>query len=623
MNSSISRRTFAAGIAVAGVASAGIANQALAMSSAKTDGTKKSSAAAESSTKSTVSKAGVYLPGGDVRNADGQAAWDEQPASVADKVASTESFDVVVVGGGNAGVIGALEAAQLGAKVVVLEQSDANTMWAGDIDACDSQLQKEAGVEADKEYVIHDLVRYASGKCDENLIRLWAYNAGAFVDWYQEQLQSKGLDVMVDTIKKRFYPENFYFTNTYHTAYQPPLQPTDNHMGSEVAMPALLELFAEAGGTMTYHAKVVELVQPDGPGTAVTGVIAQMEDGTYTQYDAAKGVLLACGGFLGNKDMMDQLGVVSHKYCSNHVGGEGRNGDGIKLAHWAGAAMDDSFAGSMLIFDRGCITSGGDGDLGGQGGGNPAFWWPGSQPFLFVNQKGQRFCNEDEPYDFKFNLVAQQPGHYAWQIFDDTSWDDVVSFGTTICSRLVAQEGAKNCNLLGQFHPCVDEADWRATYIDPNVKNGNLIKCDTLEELAEAMGMDENATKNFLETVERYNELASKGVDEDHGKAPWRLSNIDQPPYYAAKMAGWALATLGGIRVNADMQAITADGEPIPGLYIGGLDSGNFFNGNYPQLYGGLCMSHAISFAWLAARSMMGEEYPVPMASCHAAYANC
>lgn len=549
-----------------------------------------------------------------------QVPWDEKPASVADQVAAVEDHEIVIVGGGNAGVICALEAAQLGADVVVLEKSNANTMWAGDIDACDSTLQKHAGVEADKEYVIHDLVRYANGKCDENLIRLWAYNAGAFVDWYQEQLQKKGLDVMVDTIKKQFWPEGFYFTNTYHTAYRPPLEETANPMGSEVAIPALLELYAEAGGAMLYNTKVVELVQPDGPNTQVTGVIAQTEDGSYVQYNASKGVVLCCGGFLGNKDMMDQLGVVSHKFCSNHVGGDGRDGDGIKLAHWAGAAMDDSFAGSMLIFDRGCITAGGDGDLGGQGGGNPAFWWPGSQPFLFVNQYGQRFCNEDEPYDFKFNLVTMQPGHYAWQVFDASSWDDVVSFGTTICSRLVAAEGAKNCLLLGQFYPCRNAEEWQQVYIEPNVANGNLIRCDTLEELADAMEMDATSKENFLATVARYNEMADAGVDVDHGKAPWRLSHLDEPPYYAAKMAGWALSTLGGIRVNAKMQAIGADGAAIPGLYMCGLDSGGFFNGNYPQLYGGLCMSHAISFGWLAAKSIMGAEYPVPMESCCAAY---
>lgn len=111
-------------------------------------------------------------------------AWDAQPDSVADQVAATEDHEVVVVGAGNSGIVCALEVAQLGGEVLVLEQSGAATMWAGDIDACDSKIMKDAGENVDKEFIIHDLVRYASGKCDENLIRLWAYNSGAFVDWY-------------------------------------------------------------------------------------------------------------------------------------------------------------------------------------------------------------------------------------------------------------------------------------------------------------------------------------------------------------------------------------------------------------------------------------------------------
>jgi len=539
------------------------------------------------------------------------AAWDAQPASVASQVSSTEDHEIVVVGGGNSGMICALEAAQLGGDVIVLEQTAGNTMWAGDIDACDSQIQKDAGLTMDKEFAIHDLVRYASGKCDENLIRLWAYNSGPFVDWYQKNLQTKGLDVMLDKVKKQFYPDNFYNTNVYHTAYQPPMQETANHMGSEVAMPAMLELLAETGkGAVNYNTTVVELVQ-DSTGK-VTGVVAKTKDGSYVQYNAKRGVVLATGGFLGNKDMMDELGMVSHKYCTNHTGGDGRNGDGIKLATWAGADRDTSCAGSMLIFDRGCITTGGDGGLGVQGGGNPNLWWPGSQPFLRVNSLGKRFSNEDNTYDFEFNLSAQQPGHFWWQVFDSSSWDDVVNFGTTICSRVVANPDAKNCLLLGKFYPCRNAEEWNSVYIQPNVDAGVLIKADTLDELAEKMGLPKDT---FLATVKRYNQVTASGEDTDFHKAPWRLSAIDQGPFYAAKMAGWALATLSGIHVNYDFNAIDEEGNPIEGLYMSGLDVGGFFNGNYPQLYGGLCMGRCTTLGWLAAHAIMGQAYPVPVES--------
>ena len=541
------------------------------------------------------------------------AAWDARPVSVAGQVAAVEEHEIVIVGGGNAGMICALKAAQLGGEVLVLEQTGANTMWAGDIDACDSQLQKDAGLEMDKELAIHEIVRYASGKCDENLVRQWAYNSGAFVDWYQEQLQLKGLDVMVDVHKKRFYPEGAFLTNVYHTAYVPPLQETANPMGSEVAMPAIVELFAEAGGVCLYNTRAVELVQ--GEDGAVTGVIAQAEDGSYVQYNASRGVVLATGGFSGNRDMMDQLGLVVHKYCSNHIGGDGRNGDGIKFAHWAGARLQRYFDGAGAVFDRGCITTDpANGGIGpdGQGGGSPAFWWPGSQPFLRVNALGQRFCNEDGPYDFAFNLGVEQPGCFWWQVFDGSSWEDVVRFDTTICSRLVAKEGAKNCLLLGQFYPCRSAEEWEEVYVGPNVENGNLIKADTLEELAEAMGVP---VETFLATVERYNAIADSGVDTDHGKAPWRLSHVAEPPFYAAKLSGWLLCTTGGVRVDDRYNCVDEEGNPIPGLYMAGNDVGGFFAGNYPQYFGGLCMGRAVTGAFLLAHALMGQEYPVPVES--------
>ena len=592
MEDSVSRRTFLTGAAATGVAAA----------------------AATAAVKSGV----AFADEAETEEAEEEeevAAWDEQPESVADQVTSEETYDVVVVGAGNTGVVAALHLAQLGANVLMVEQSGAACTWAGDICALDSQIQKDLGITIDKEYVIEDLLRYNQGKCDQNLIRQWAYNAGALVDWYTEQMQAKGLDVMVDVRCKRFYPEGLYSQPAVaHTAYQAPLEETANSMGSELAVPAMLELYDEAGGKVLYNTTAVELVQPDGPTTPVTGVICQLEDGSYVQYNTNKAVFLATGGFSGNKDMMDQLNVQAHKFCSNHTGGSGRNGDGIKMAVWAGADIDRDMAGSCNIFDRGCITASEDnGDIGwdGQGGGSANYWWPGSQPFLRVNQFGKRFCNEDGPYDVVFNLGMQQPGGYYWQVFDASSWDDVVSFDTTICSRVVAKPGAKNCLLLGQFYPCTDEDMWNEVYIEPNVENGNLLCCDTLEELADEMGFDDDAKEAFLEQVERYNELAAAGYDSDYGKAPWRLSAIDEPPYYAAKMAGWLLATLGGVRVDNTYTPLTEDGQRIEGLRVVGLDHGGFFNGMYAQYYGGINLSHNLVSGWLAAKDVMGEPYPV------------
>lgn len=543
----------------------------------------------------------------------------DKPASVADQVTQEADYEVVVVGAGNSGVIGALELAQLGCKVLMIEALGSCTVYAGDIDALDSQIQKDLGIEIDKEWVIKDLVRYGQGKVDENLIRQWAYNAGAFIDWYQEQMQAKGLDVMVDTVCKKFDPEGIWNSPaSVHTAYRPPLEETANQMGSEIAIPAMMELYEEAGGEVLFNTKAVELVQDeDGK---VTGVIAQMEDGSYTKFNTSKAVMLATGGFGGNKDMMDEMGVISHKFCSNHIGTERGLGDGIRMAVWAGADRDYACEGSCNIFDRGCITN--DPNNGGigldkQGGENPMLWWPGSQPFLRVNALGKRFCNEDGPYDIVFNLACMQPGHYWWQIFDNSSWEDVVSFGTTICSRVVAEEGAKNCFLLGQYYPCRNAEEWQEVYIDPNVENGVLLKADTIEELVEMMGLPKEET---LATIERYNELAAGGVDEDFHKPAFRLTAIDEGPFYACKLAGWLLSTLSGVRVDNTYTPITPEGNRIEGLKCVGLDHGGFFNGMYAQYYGGLNMSHNVVSAWLAAMDLMDVEYPVPVLSAANAY---
>jgi hypothetical protein len=295
------------------------------------------------------------------------------------------------------------------------------------------------------------------------------------------------------------------------------------------------------------------------------------------------------------------------------------------MATWAGAARDYSANGSCNIFDRGAIT--GDPTLGNvgsgpeqQGGGNINFWWPGSQPFLRVNALGQRFCNEDGPYDVVFNLATMQPWHYWWQVFDDSSWEDVVAFDTTICSRVVAKEGAKNCLLLGQFYPCTSDEQWREVYINPNVENGVLIKADSLEELASLMEFDADTTATFINTTKRYNELAAGGRDLDHDKASWRLTAVDTPPYYACKLTGWLLTTLSGIRVDNKYNALTPTGVPIAGLKMAGLDHGGFFSGMYAQYYGGLNMSHNLMAAWLGAKDIVGEEPPVPVLSAENAY---
>ena len=353
-------------------------------------------------------------------------------------ITSVEDFDVVVIGAGNGGLVAAASAADLGGKVIVIEKSGGFTTWAGEIGAINSKVQKEKyGVEYSPEEVqeiANDICRYASYRVDQRLIELYCKNSGRTMDWVIDQMDKKDIEFMVETDMKDTIYKN---VPHQHCAYKKGTftEMGPNQLGSQIANPAWIELIQEKGGEIRFNTTAMQLVQDDSG--RVNGVIVRNEDGSFSQINGSKGVMVATGGFSGNTEMMDVMGVVDHRYAANTMGCGGRVGDGIKMCVWAGAAIDDDMTGGIMLFDRGAVAL--DHHVG------PDYiesltdmWWPGSQPWLKVNTLGQRFCNEDGPYDFECHAIADQPGHFAYQVFDSNYWSDVNAFHTTICSRVVA-----------------------------------------------------------------------------------------------------------------------------------------------------------------------------------------
>ena len=121
--------------------------------------------------------------------------------------------------------------------------------------------------------------------------------------------------------------------------------------------------------------------------------------------------------------------------------------------------------------------------------------------------------------------------------------------------------------------------------VDDRVEQGLVIKADTIEELAEGLGIN---VENFAATVERYNELFDAQLDDDFGKEAFRLSEMRTAPFYGMKMGGIALCTLDGIEITPDCQALSADDAPIEGLYVIGNDAGNMYNLTYPNYAAGI-----------------------------------
>lgn len=548
-----------------------------------------------------------------VENEQGTGKWyDEKyfakPAPITD-IVETIDADVVVVGAGNGGCVSVVSAAELGAKVVWVEKNAGPITWAGEIGAYNSKLMKEKyGIEYTQEQlneIINDICRYGSYEVDQRLIALWVNESGRTMDWFVDKMKAKGIETFIETDMKKTLYKNEVQTHTVYKGEFKELGP--NFMGSQVANPLWVEYAEEMGVTKLFLHTAKQLVQDENG--KVTGIIVQRnEDGKYIKVNASKGVILSTGGYGGNPEMMDALQYRDKNNIVNNLGCAFAMGDGIKMALWAGADIDRNHAGGCA-FDRAALAE--DHHVGmPYSAGLNDIWWPGSQPWLNLNKRGERFANEDVPYDFHINSWLKQPGRFTFQLFDSNYWEDVNAFHSTICSRVVAVPGARNSEVLPGVMPCKSEEEFYNVYMKPALESGRLKQADTIEDLCRQLGMDDAAVERAVASVARYNELAEKGVDDDFGKQQKDLRPIVKAPFYGIAVGTWLLATMNGIRVNTNLQAVNEEQEPIEGLYVIGNDMGGFFNNSYPQMYGGTMQGKTTCFARLAAlHAVTGSIY--------------
>lgn len=527
------------------------------------------------------------------------AAYFAKPEPITD-IAEVVDTDVVVIGAGNGGCVAAVSAADLGAKVVWVEKNSGPITWAGEMGAYNTKLMKEKyGIEYSQEElneIINDICRYGSYEVDQRLIALWVNESGRTMDWYIDKMEAKGIHMFIETDMKDTLYKNEVQTHTVYKGDFEPLGP--NMMGSQIANPAWVEYADEMNVDRRFEHTACQLIQDEST-RRVTGVIIQRKsDGAYIQVNASKGVIMSTGGYGGNPEMMAALRYRDKDVICNNLGCAFAMGDGIKMAMWCGADIDRNHAGGCA-FDRAAVNL--DHHVGAPyDSALTDIWWPGSQPWLNVNVRGERFANEDLPYDFHINSWLRQPGRYCYQIFDSNYWSDVQAFHTTICSRVVAVEGARNSEVLPGVFPCKSEEEFYNVYMKPALDSGKLKQADTLEELAELLGMEGEAAETFIKSVERYNELCDKGVDEDFGKQKKDMTPVRKGPFYGIAIGEWLLATMNGVKVNTNLEAVDENGDALGGLYIIGNDMGGFFNNSYPQMYGGTMQGKTTCFARLS-----------------------
>lgn len=537
----------------------------------------------------------VQLPTGD------ETDWLGKEPDI-DEAAITETIDtdIVIVGAGNGGMFAAAYAAANGLNFRVVEQNSAvqdTRHWYG---AIDSSAAKDAGAPAtDKAKLLSEISRYASGKCDQRVVKTWINESAAMHDFMRSILEDKyGWECEFTAGDEAKWPDE---NGEHNTDYLFPVQ-EHNYMASESKSGTprnvlLQQYIEELGYTVDFKTSLAKL-EKDADGR-ITGIIAQStEDGHFIRYNANDGVLLACGGFPGNPYMMEQLDPLGTSVTTACSYSPSDKGYGIRAAVWAGANLDKEAA--PMLFDRGIVAPGVDGGyvesesaFGGKAfPGTIRQYNPGTQPFLKVNRNGERFANESCPYNDIVYAAAHQPGRVYAQICDANILEDAKRFHTIGCSAQTRNGG--EAYLQGKM----DEA----------IEAGALFKCDTIEELADKLGFTGEAKDTFLATIDRYNELYDNQNDVDFGKPAYRLSAIRQAPFYGCWLGASLLCTEQGIAINEKGQALDNDNKPMPGLYVTGDMSGSFFANNYPCLMAGVAMGRTLTFAMKAIKQMAGLE---------------
>ena len=537
----------------------------------------------------------VQLPSGDEND------WLGTEPDI-DEAAITETWDtdILIVGAGNGGMCAAAYAAQNGLDFRIIEQNVAvqdTRHWYG---AIDTSAAKAAGAEpCDRAKLLSEISRYASGKCDQRVVKTWIDESAAMHDFVSGILEGEyGWTCEFTSGSEATWPAE---NAEHNTDYLYPVQ-EHNYMASETAAgmqrnQAFQDYIEKLGYSIDFNTALAKLEKDDTG--RITGIIAQSnDDGHFIRINAAKGVLLACGGYPGNPYMMEQLDPLGTSVTTACSYSPADRGYGIRAAVWAGANLDKEAA--PMLFDRGVVPPGQDAGyvesesaFGGKAFPGPIRQYnPGTQPFLKVNRHGLRFANESCPYNDIVYAAAHQPGRVYAQIHDDNWYEDVQRFHTIGCSAQTRNGGPD------YVLPKMEEAE----------AAGCFFRADTIEELADKLGFTGEDKDNFLATVERYNELYDAQEDTDFGKPAYRLSAIRKAPFYGCWLGASLLTTEQGIAINEKGQALDTNNEPMQGLYITGDMSGSFFANNYPCLMAGVAMGRTMTFAIKAIKQMAGLE---------------
>ena len=556
---------------------------------------------------------GVHTAGGDTAASSSDEDWlGTEPEIDEGKVAKTVDVDVAVVGCGIAGVAACRSVAEDGGLVAAFEKADGPQCRSGEYAVINGKVQAKWGRDTWTREQIDDIIDShmveSTYRCKRSIMSKWAHNIGDAFDWwveanpdlyYAETTRSAIPDESADNfIIPIFYPlpEHYDWKQERFPCYPTSVEfKPDQHVTVEANMQKAID----TGNVQTFYGCFVEKLIMDH-GRCVGLYARDAATGEYIKCNASKGVILSTGDYSQNTKMLKHFcpEVIENNiqclFTNVDVEGNFTNqGDGIQLGMWAGAQVQQSHA--PMIHHMG-----GGADLAGVG-------VMGNAGFLNLDLNGKRFMNEDLPGQQLENQIELQKNRESWQIFD-SNWPEQLPYmpaahgGACYYEDYASEdEGPKNNTTYRNY---------KSPYqLEAAVADGRAVKADTLEELVAKIYPDDTAAQQTaLDSIQRYNELAKAGYDEDFHKPASRMWAVENGPFYADKFTtALLLVCIGGLESDEDCHTFDADRNVIPGLYVAGNIQGNRFATEYPIGLKGVSHSMAMYYGYVAGKNALKD----------------
>jgi len=461
------------------------------------------------------------------------------------------SADIAIIGGGGAGLSAAIEAAERGMQVVLLEKRRSlggNSALAQYILAVNSHIQKQSNISITVDEALNTALEYAHWKINPRIVHTFLKKSADTLLWLEE----KGLKFV------RVAESHGGSLRTEHCM--------DSIRGGYDIIKALTKRCEEVGVKIYLNTPAKQILTDKDGNT--TGVFAKSNDEDIHIH--SKCVIITTGGYAGNKKLLRKYYPSYHENMRNR--GIPNMGDGLLMAMKIGAATEG--LGNILLHPPFYL---GPMEVGEIAHASYSIW---------VNKKGERFTNEMvRRHTIECgNVVDRQPGKCMYSIFDESIKKKVVK---QVTDRGIGKPGSRMVMDFSDFD----------NKLQSEVHKGGVKIADSLDEIAAWIGITTDTLKN---TVDEYNACCSCKCDEVFLKDSEYLQAICHPPYYAVKCYVSYMTTIGGIKINHHMEVIDKQDDPIAGLYAGGDTTGGWESETYCMLLPASALGFAINSGRIA-----------------------